>query len=107
MKVHTRGPMAKAILATTRAPAIFPPIVYDGELHVDGGLLNNVPVDVMRSYLGSGTGIGVDVSPPVELDPMEDYGEEVSGWRVAWNRLRPFAKKRAAVPNMLQVLMRT
>ncbi len=107
MKVHTQGSLAKAIMATTRAPAIFPPIVYDGELHVDGGLLNNVPVDVMRSYLGSGTVIGVDVSPPVELDPMEDYGEEVSGWRVAWNRLRPFGKKRETVPSMLQVLMRT
>ena len=54
MKVHTQGSLAKAIMATTRAPAIFPPIVYDGELRVDGGLLNNVPVDECEVIWGAG-----------------------------------------------------
>ena len=33
-------------------PMIVPPVVMNGELHMDGGLLNNLPVDVMRRWIG-------------------------------------------------------
>ena len=36
----------------------------NGELHVDGGLINNVPVDVMRDFAGEGTVIGVTSRRP-------------------------------------------
>ncbi|HEY7055712.1 MAG TPA: cyclic nucleotide-binding domain-containing protein, partial [Vicinamibacterales bacterium] len=39
LKVHTAGPLADAVLASSRAPGIFPPLVIDGELHVDGGVI--------------------------------------------------------------------
>jgi len=54
LKVHTRGSLAKALLAATRAPGVFPPVIYEGELHVDGGVVNNVPVDLMRSFSNDG-----------------------------------------------------
>ena len=105
--VHRQGSLAKAVLASTRAPAIFPPVVYDGELHVDGGVLNNVPVDIMKSFVNGGTVIGVDVSPPHELNLVEDYGHDVDGWQVLKSRLSPFARKRTPVPSLMLVLMRT
>jgi len=37
------GDLTKATLASSRGARIFPPIVYGGELHVDGGSINNVP----------------------------------------------------------------
>ena len=106
--VHRRGSLAKAVLASTRAPAIFPPVVYDGELHVDGGVLNNVPVDIMKSFVNGGTVIGVDASPPHELNPMADYGNEVDGWRAMNLYFNPFMKKKKVpLPNLMLVLMRT
>jgi predicted acylesterase/phospholipase RssA/CRP-like cAMP-binding protein len=106
--VHRRGSLAKAVLASTRAPAIFPPVVYDGELHVDGGVLNNVPVDIMKSFVNGGTVIGVDASPPHELNLMADYGNEVDGWRAMNLYFNPFMKKKKVpLPNLLVVLMRT
>ncbi|KTC67969.1 patatin-like phospholipase [Legionella birminghamensis] len=33
-------------------PLVFPPMVKNGQLYVDGGLLNNLPVDQMRSLIG-------------------------------------------------------
>ena len=107
LKVHTRGELRKAVLTSTRAPVIFPPIVYDGDLHVDGGLLNNVPVDVMRRFCNDGIVIGVDVSPPVELDPIDDYGLDVNGWRAFWHRVRPFDRPKTPIPTMMQIVMRT
>lgn len=38
------GPLAPAILASTALPGIFPPVMVDGEIYVDGGVVNNVPV---------------------------------------------------------------
>jgi predicted acylesterase/phospholipase RssA len=106
LAVHTRGRVADAVLASTRAPGIFPPMVMDGELHVDGGLINNVPVDVMRNFVGEGAVIGVDVSPPHELHEVTDYGEDVSGWDALWSRFNPTRRRRVYRPSILLVLMR-
>lgn len=104
--MHSTGPLAEAVLASTRAPGIFPPLVMDGELHVDGGLINNVPVDVMRDFSNGGIVIGVDVSPPHELNEVVNYGDEVSGWQAAWSRFNPNRQKRSYRPSILLVLMR-
>jgi predicted acylesterase/phospholipase RssA/CRP-like cAMP-binding protein len=104
--IHTQGRIADAVLASTRAPGIFPPLVMQGELHVDGGLINNVPVDVMRDFAGEGVVIGVDVSPPHELHTVHDYGEDVSGWSALWRRFTPARDRRIYRPSILLVLMR-
>jgi predicted acylesterase/phospholipase RssA len=106
LKIHTSGSLASAALATTRAPGIFPPVVIDGELHVDGGLINNVPVDVMKTFSNRGIVIGVDVSPPHEIKPVVDYGDDISGWQAMWNRFNPTREKRSYRPSILLVLMR-
>lgn len=106
LKVHTAGPLADAVLASTRAPGIFPPVVLDGELHVDGGVINNVPVDVMKTFCSDGIVVGVDVSPPHELNQITDYGEDISGWQAIWQRFNPKRHKRIYRPSLLLVLMR-
>jgi NTE family protein len=106
LKIHSSGPLARAVLATTRAAGVFPPVVLDGELHVDGGLINNVPVDVMRAFCNYGTVVGVDVSPPHELDRVVDYGQDVPGWRAMWHRFNPAAAKRSYRPSILKIAMR-
>jgi lysophospholipid hydrolase len=107
LKIHTRGSLAKAILAATRAPGVFPPIVYEGELHVDGGVISNVPVDIMKTFSNNGIAVGVDVSPPHELNTIQDYGDVVLGWRAFWKRFNPFSQDRVYVPSILLVLIRT
>jgi predicted acylesterase/phospholipase RssA/CRP-like cAMP-binding protein len=106
LKVHGTGSLATAVLATTRAPGVFPPIVIDGELHVDGGLVNNVPVDVMARTANHGPVIGIDVSPPHPLHRVSDYGDDISGWQAIWNRFNPKPEKRAYRPSILLILMR-
>jgi NTE family protein/lysophospholipid hydrolase len=106
LKIHTRGRLADAVIATTRAPGIFPPMVIEGELHVDGGLINNVPVDIMKEFTNEGVVIGVDVSPPHELNEIDNYGDDVSGWRAIWHRFNPKPERRVYRPSLLLVLMR-
>jgi NTE family protein len=40
------GPLVEALLATMALPGLFPPLERDGMLLADGGIVNNLPVDV-------------------------------------------------------------
>jgi NTE family protein/lysophospholipid hydrolase len=47
--VHDSGPVWKAVRATASLPALLAPLLIDGQAHVDGGVVNNLPTDVMRA----------------------------------------------------------
>ncbi|MHB8758404.1 MAG: patatin-like phospholipase family protein [Bacillota bacterium] len=59
------GNVARAVRASCAIPGIFSPVKRDGRLLVDGGLLNNLPSDVVRE-MGADVVIAVDVNgdPP-------------------------------------------
>jgi len=59
--VLREGPLVEAVRATTALPGVFPPVERDGQLLVDGGLLDNLPADVVRE-MGADVVIAVDVS---------------------------------------------
>lgn len=40
-----KGPLIRAIQASSCIPGIFKPIMIDGQMYVDGGILNNFPVE--------------------------------------------------------------
>ncbi len=56
-----RGPLPRALRATMSIPTAFAPVEYGDSLISDGGLLNNYPVDVLKS-MGAEFIIGVNVS---------------------------------------------
>jgi NTE family protein len=61
--VFTEGPLLKALRATSSLPGIISPEKYGDRYLIDGGLLNNLPVDVIRS-LSDAPVVAVDVAPP-------------------------------------------
>jgi NTE family protein len=65
-EVHLReGSVTEALRATVSIPGLLAPVERDGQRLVDGGLLNNLPVDVVRE-MGADVVLAVDVSPPTE-----------------------------------------
>lgn len=54
------GSLASAMRATMSIPGVFPPVERNGKLLVDGGLVNNIPTDVIRA-LKPDVVIAVDV----------------------------------------------
>jgi NTE family protein len=58
--VHRRGPLFEAVGASMSIPGLVPPLSRPGRLLVDGGVLNNLPVDVMAAD-DEGPMIAVDV----------------------------------------------
>jgi len=60
----TSGPATEAILASAAMPAIFPPVEIDGEKYIDGGVVDNVPIQ--RAIDSGATRIVILLcSPPV------------------------------------------
>jgi NTE family protein len=64
-RVHTQGLLRDALRATISLPGILPPIVSENQVLVDGAVLNNFPVDVMRD-VHRGRIIGIDVAQAPE-----------------------------------------
>jgi NTE family protein len=59
--VLDRGNLATAMRASMAVPGVFTPVMLDDRLLVDGGIVNNVPVDVVRG-MGADVVIAVDLS---------------------------------------------
>ncbi len=47
--VHDRGPLHMWVAASMAVPGVAPPVVYKGDLLADGGVMNNLPTDVMQA----------------------------------------------------------
>jgi NTE family protein/lysophospholipid hydrolase len=103
---HDTGSVWRAVRASTAIPAIFPPLLADdGEVLVDGGVMNNMPLDVMRERCEGGTVIGVNPMPT--NDKMKEYrfGPSLTGWEALKGRFGLFGSRTRA-PSILGSVMR-
>jgi NTE family protein len=63
------GPAVDALLASAAIPGIFPPVEVDGEVLIDGGVLNDVPVS--RAFERGADRVFALLTGPVEPPPVE------------------------------------
>jgi NTE family protein len=82
--VLREGPLAHAVRASCALPGIFTPVEQEGQLLVDGGLLNNLPVSVVRE-MGAEYIIAVDLLPRRELERRPKNLLEM--WYLTYNAL--------------------
>ena len=61
--VHRRGPIADAVGLSIRIPGVLPPRRVGDRVHVDGGVLDNLPIGEMADE-GEGPVVAVDVGQP-------------------------------------------
>ncbi len=74
----TKGNMAKAMRASMSVPLVFDPVMINGHKLVDGGLCNNLPVDVVRD-MGALKVIAVDLSTPEGILLSIPIPDELTG----------------------------
>jgi|TARA_B100000315_G_scaffold259592_1_gene316225 NTE family protein len=79
--VFKSGDLATAVRASMSIPALYAPVELDGRLLVDGGVANNVPVDVVKT-MGVDHVIVVDIGTPLysadELDSVFPIIEQLT-----------------------------
>jgi predicted acylesterase/phospholipase RssA len=97
--------LATAVRASLSLPGIFPPVRSGPDLLVDGGVLNNLPVDVMRDHVKTRSVLAVDLAVEEELGAPASYRETPSGWALLLGRIMR-GNEIDATPLSLNVLMR-
>jgi predicted acylesterase/phospholipase RssA len=103
--VHTRGLLWKAVVASASLPGILPPRFFSGELHCDGGVLDNLPVDTMRT-LTRGPVLAVDVGLPKDVKVDPELYECPSGTALLWRMFNPFSRP-IQIPNIMSIMARS
>jgi len=97
--IHRNGLLTEAIRASTAIPGIAEPVLDNGDILIDGGILNNLPADIIRDYCG--TVIVIDVSSCAD---WRAYHTIPSPWQCLLNRLLPFRKK-IPFPSIIDMLI--
>ena len=99
---HRRGSVADALRASVSLPGVFPPVVVNGELLVDGGVMENLPVGPLVRDSGVGTVLAVDVAPPNGPGSSLAYGSGVSGGQALRHQV---SRNRASYPGIANTVM--
>ena len=85
---HRTGDMVHALRASVSLPGVFPPVPHNGDLLVDGGVLENLPARPLREDPGIATVIAIDVAPPDGPRAKTDFGLSLSGFDILKRRAR-------------------
>jgi predicted acylesterase/phospholipase RssA len=106
LMVHRNGLVRRWLRAGISIPGTTPPLIDEqGDLLIDGAVLDNLPVTAMRE-LGNSVIIAVNVSPDVDLvvDPKMQLAP--SPWRILRNCILRIKSPRH-FPSLFQILYRT
>lgn len=95
LAVHRDGSLADALRASISIPGLLPPVMMGKDAHVDGGVMNWLPVDVPGAKRG--TIIAVDVASDPALVSFEECNR-FQTWR--------FLHRRRKFPPIVAVLLR-
>lgn len=100
--VHRRGALVERLLASSAPPGVAAPVVLDGHLHCDGGVVENLPVRVLleagcRRTLACSVGLG--------LGGDEHVVALRSPWSLLWEQLTG-RRSGPALPTLPEVVIR-
>jgi NTE family protein len=94
-KIHEKGPIWKQVMASMAIPGVFPPVVIDQYLHVDGAVMDNLPIEPMYRYPISKI---IAVSLSGLPDRKVEYENTPGNWSLLWDKFS--GKKKYRLPNV-------
>ncbi len=84
LETHRKGPIWKTILASISVPGIFPPVVLNKNLHIDGSVMDTLPIEPMYDYPVENI-IAISLSNLQEAEI--DFEETPSSWKLLWDKV--------------------
>lgn len=98
--VHDRGLIYRWVAVGMSIPGLAPPYPDNGRLLLDGGLLNNLPVDVASEF-GCGEILAINVDPKEEM-AIQDQDFEGALSKQLWRKITGTT----TAPSLVEVLIR-
>jgi predicted acylesterase/phospholipase RssA len=102
--IHDRGLIWRTLRASLAIPGVLPPMPWNGDLLVDGGVLNNLPADALAARF-NGPIIACDVGQDRPLHVPEELETLPSGASSLWQRMG--LSRDPKLPNMIDLLYRS
>ncbi|WP_108811160.1 patatin-like phospholipase family protein [Sphingorhabdus sp. Alg231-15] len=107
LHIHRRGPLWECVRASGSLPTILPPFIDgDGNILVDGGVLDNVPVKVMHG-LKTGPNIVVSLGDPDEIWRTDVEYEDIRGRWTLMKDVLLRKKREAEFPSIVEIMSRS
>ena len=100
--LHENGYLPDALRASAALPGIIPPAVVNHRLTIDGAVVNNLPVDIMRKKPVSQI-VAVDLTSAEQMNV--DFTAVPSPWAVFRGRYLPLAQK-YRVPSLANIMLK-
>lgn len=107
LHIHRRGPLWECVRASGSLPTILPPFIDgEGNILVDGGVLDNVPVKIMHG-IKTGPNIVVSLGDPNEIWRTDVSYDDIRG---RWTLLKDVVlrrKRQAEFPSIVEIMSRS
>jgi NTE family protein len=100
LAVHESGLARKGIEASIAIPGVFPPVIIDKHLHIDGGVMDNLPVETM--YQKPIKHI-IAISLNLQANRLVEIEQVPSAWAIFINKITK--KQRFKLPAMSSILI--
>ena len=100
LKVHETGLTRQQIEASIAIPGVFPPVIIDKNIYVDGGVMDNLPIETMyQKPVSHIIAIALSVQTPhlVEIETIP------TAWDIFINKITK--KRRFRLPSMSTILI--
>ncbi len=101
-KCHENGKLWRAVRASLAIPGIITPAIENGHFLVDGGLLNNLPCDLMNQR-SNGPVLAIDVTDINNFDTQ--LSSMPNPWSTAWKKW--ISRQKVTVPTIIETLFRS
>ena len=92
MVLFEKGSLADAMRASMSVPGVFSPVEIEGRILIDGGVVNNIPIDVARQ-MGVDIIVAVNVSLPLSSSEELDSVLAISMQTLGINSAENFKKQ--------------
>lgn len=93
--VYIGGDLKTAIRASMSVPGAFSPVYYEGRYLIDGGWVNNIPVNVARQ-------LGADIVIAVNLNVMDRRAEDLQSIGPILDQSARIVRQQSIVENLEQ-----
>jgi len=100
MAVHERGKLWRRLRASISIPGIFPPVVIDKYLHVDGAVMDNLPIEPMYKFPVSQI-YAISLSGVVER--KTNYDDAPTSRQVLTSKI--LGKKKFKIPGIASIMI--
>jgi NTE family protein len=98
--IHDKGLIWKSIAASIAVPGIFPPVLIEKKLHIDGGVMDNLPIETIQTYPVNDI-YAIALTKVAEKE--YDLQELPTSWSILWDKL--IGAKKYRLPGLNTILL--